>query len=86
MVSFNWIERHISFLTARLGIYRLDAGDEFFFEPTPGFYGFISQGTTACLNEAIRMLADHIESRTAPVIEEWKEGSIGGREVLGVAS
>jgi len=62
----------MSFLTARLGIYRLDAGEEFFFEPTPGFYGFISQGTTACLNEAIRMLADHIESRTAPVIEDWK--------------
>jgi len=72
MVSFNWIDKQMGFLTGRLGVYRLNAGDDFFFEPTPGFYGFISQGTTDCLNEAIRMLADHIESRTAPVIEEWK--------------
>lgn len=71
MVSFNWIERHMTFLTARLGVYRLDAGDAFFFEPTPGFYGFISQGTTACLNEAIRLLSGHIRSRTSPIIEEW---------------
>jgi hypothetical protein len=72
MVSFNWIDRQMSFLSARLGVYRLDAGDRFFFDPTPGFYGFISQGTTACLNEAIQILASHIDSGTAPTIEEWK--------------
>lgn len=73
MVSFNWIERQMIFLTGRLGVYRLDAGDGFFFEPTPGFYGFISQGTTTCLNEAIRLLSGHIKARTSPIIEEWSD-------------
>jgi hypothetical protein len=74
MVPFSWIEKEMSFLTACMGVYRLNAGDDFFFEPTPGFYGFISQGTVNSLNEGIRILSDHIRSRTTPVIEEW-EGS-----------
>ncbi len=61
----------MTFLTGRMGIYRLNAGDDFFFDPTPGFYGFVSQGTTRCLNEAMRLLADHIESSSCPIIEEW---------------
>lgn len=72
MVPCNWIGRQITYLTGQMGVYRLEAGSAFFFEPTPGFYGFIAQGTTEALNDAMGMLARHIESPTAPVIEKWK--------------
>ena len=74
MISLEWIEKQMAYLTSMLGVYRLGAGQDFFFEPTGGFYGFISQGKVEPLNEAIRMMARHIASRTAPIIEDW-EGS-----------
>jgi hypothetical protein len=70
-VKIDWIDSQINYLTSHLGIYRLN-DDEFFFEPTPGFYGFISQGTTESLNEAIKILSNFIASPTAPIIEKWK--------------
>lgn len=73
MVSEEWIERQIVFLNSHLGIHKLDSNN-FFFEPTGGFYGFISQGRVEPLNEAMRMLADHLLSLSAPIIEDW-EGS-----------
>jgi hypothetical protein len=73
MVSEEWIDRQIVFLNSRLGIYKLDS-ENFFFEPTGGFYGFIAQGDVKPLNEAMRMLADHLYSLSAPIIENW-EGS-----------
>ena len=72
MVSFHWIEKHMSYLTGRLGVYKLNASNKFFFEPTPGFYGFIAQGTTEVLNEAVKMMADYIESSTSPAIDAWE--------------
>lgn len=72
MVPFSWIEKQFVFLTSRLGIYRPGSGKDFFFEPTPGFYGFISQGTTQCLNEGMMMLARHIGASSCPIIEQWK--------------
>ncbi len=74
-ISFTWIDRQMAYLTSMIGLYRLDANDTFFFEPTPGFYGYIAQGTTDCLNDAIKMLARHIKAHGAPVIEEWRESS-----------
>lgn len=71
MVTCNWTERTMAYLSGRLGVYRLDAGNEFFLEPTPGFYGFIAQGTTDALNEAMRTLASHIGAPTSPIIESW---------------
>jgi hypothetical protein len=70
-ISIKWIDEQISYLNAKLGIYKPDAAQEFFFEPTGGFYGFIAQGRIDALNEAMRMLSNHISSRTAPVIEDW---------------
>ncbi|HUU11900.1 MAG TPA: hypothetical protein VM431_15350 [Phycisphaerae bacterium] len=67
----------MSHLTASMGVFRLDAASDFFFEPTPGFYGFISQGVTSALNDAMQMLARHIGSPTAPVIEPW-DGPVMG--------
>ena len=72
MIKLTWVDKQMAFLTGWMGPYRLNSGDEFFFEPTPGFYGFISQGTTDALNRAMRILADHIESTTCPIIDEWK--------------
>jgi hypothetical protein len=46
-------------------------GENFFFEPTPGFYGYIAQGKPEALNDAIRILADHIESPSVPFIKDW---------------
>lgn len=70
-IEIDWVDKQFQFLTSRIGIYKL--GDpEFFFEPTPGFYGFISQGKTEVLNEAIKILADFIGLSTAPIIEPWK--------------
>jgi hypothetical protein len=73
MVSEEWIEKQIVFLNSNLGIYKLDSNN-FFFEPTGGFYGFISQGRVEPINEAIRMLANHVLSLSVPIIEDW-EGS-----------
>lgn len=52
MVTLKWIDEQLAFLTSRLGIYRLGAVKDFFFDPTPGFYGFISQGSIEALNKA----------------------------------
>lgn len=71
MITPDWIDTQIGFLNLRLGIYKPSAGRDFFFDPTPGFYGFISQGSTPALNEAMRMLADHIIAPSSPRIEEW---------------
>lgn len=71
MISPDWINKQIAFLNLRLGIYRLSAGRDFHFDPTPGFYGFISQGSTEALNEAMGMLANHIIAPSSPRIEEW---------------
>ncbi|MCF7855905.1 MAG: hypothetical protein K9N51_13990 [Candidatus Pacebacteria bacterium] len=71
MITPEWINTQIGFLNLRLGIYQPFAGRDFYFDPTPGFYGFISQGSTSALNEAIRMLADHIIAPSSPRIEEW---------------
>ena len=70
-ITPEWINKQVGFLNMRLGIYRLADGGDFFFDPTPGFYGFISQGSTSALNEGIRMLADHIIAPSSPLIEEW---------------
>jgi ribosomal protein S27AE len=70
-IEIDWIDKQFEFLTGRIGIFKL-SDPEFFFEPTPGFYGFISQGKTEVLNEAIKILADFIGLSTAPIIEPWK--------------
>jgi hypothetical protein len=62
----------LAFLTARLGLFRPEAGSAFFFEPTPGFYGFIAQGSVEDLTGALRMLAEHIECPTTPRVQKWK--------------
>ena len=72
MVSIEWINKQMAYLSSNLGIYKLHAVEDFFFEPSPGFYGFIAQGSTEVLNEAMQMLARHIGSSTYPVIEDWK--------------
>jgi hypothetical protein len=72
MVSDEWIDKQISYLNSRLGIYRLESAENFFFEPTGGFYGFIAQGRVEPLNEAMRMLANHLLSPSAPIIEDWE--------------
>lgn len=69
------VYKYLSFLNSSLGIYKLNSGNDFFFEPTPGYYGFICQGTTECLNEGIKIIANHIESKTSPIIEEWKNSA-----------
>lgn len=56
MVTLEWIDRQMAFLSSWLGVYRLNAGDKFFFDPNPGFYGFISQGNTKALNEAMSLI------------------------------
>lgn len=71
MITPEWINTQIGFLNLRLGIYQPSVGRDFYFNPTPGFYGFISQGSTSALNEAMRMLADHIIAPSSPRIEEW---------------
>jgi len=72
MVTLKWIDEQLAFLTSRLGIYRLGAVKDFFFDPTPGFYGFISQGSIEALNKAMSILAEHTQSPTKPIIEEWE--------------
>lgn len=72
MITSEWIEAQIRFLNIRLGLFKLSAGQEFFYDPTPGFYGFISQGSVSALNEAMRMLSDFVLAPSSPVIEEWE--------------
>lgn len=62
----------MAYLSSNLGIYKLHAVNDFFFEPTPGFYGFIAQGSTEALNEGMQILARHIGSPNYPIIEEWQ--------------
>jgi len=71
MATCGWVEGRLAFLSAHLGMYRLDAGGRFLFEPTPRFYGSIAQGTTEALNAGMRQLAEHVGAATAPVIEPW---------------
>lgn len=71
MASFNWITKEFSYLTGRMGVYRLDACEKFFFEPTKEFYQSISNGAVANLNQAVQNIASFIECSTYPVIEEW---------------
>ncbi len=71
-INYSWIESQFAYLNGRIGIYKLGSKDDFFFDPTPGFYGFIAQGTTKALNEGIKILADFICSATCPIIEDWK--------------
>jgi len=71
MDFYSWIDKQMVYLSSRLGVYRHNAGDNFHFDPTPGFYGFISQGTTEALNQAMVLLANHIGSTSVPIIEEW---------------
>jgi hypothetical protein len=75
MASLKWINKQFLTLSSKIGVYKLHAGEDFFFEPTPGFYGFISQGTTDVLNKAMHMLANHIGYSHCPIIEDW-EGPI----------
>lgn len=72
MVSPEWVEEQMVYLTARIGIYRPDAREKFFFEPIGGFYGLIAQGSTEALNDGMRMLADHIQCIGCPVIQGWE--------------
>jgi hypothetical protein len=62
----------LQFLNTHIGLCRPDEGEGFFFDPTPGFYGWISQGTTQALNQALRILANHIAVRQVPLIEPWQ--------------
>ncbi len=71
MVTPDWMNTQIGFLNLRLGIYKPSAGRDFYFDPSPGFYRSISKGSTPALNEAMRMLADHIIAQSSPLIEEW---------------
>ena len=71
-VNYSWIDSQFDYLNSRIGIYKLGSKDDFFFDPTPGFYGFISQGTTKILNEGIKILSEYIGLTTRPIIEDWK--------------
>ncbi len=72
MISLEWIDAQMAYLTSHLEVYKPESGEDFFFDPTPGFYGFIAQGITDDLNEAMRMLGKHIGSPSAPIIEDWR--------------
>lgn len=72
MISIEWIDAQMAYLTSHLGVYKLESGEDFFFDPAPGFYGFIAQGITDDLNEAMWMLGKHIGSPSVPIIEDWK--------------
>lgn len=71
-VTMEWINKQMAYLSSNLGVYKLHSLEDFFFEPTPGFYGFLAQGSTEALNEGIKMLARHIGSLNYPVIEKWE--------------
>lgn len=73
-MKHEWFNQQTAFLNAKLGLYQLSAGRNFFFDPTPSFYGLICQGTTDALNQGLRRLADHIIAPSSPVIDPW-EGS-----------
>lgn len=66
MIDEAWVNRNLTRLTLGAGIIRPHEGDEFVFDPTPGFYGFIAQGTTDALNGGMRILAEHIGSPSRP--------------------
>jgi len=68
----EWINQQLAFLNAKVGLYQVSAGSDFLFDPTPGFYGFICQGTIPVLNDAIRLLADHILAPSSPTIDPWE--------------
>lgn len=75
MITFYDIDKIMGVLTGHLGIYRLDAGDNFFFEGTKDFYNGITRGTVDCLNNALDILARHIGAKSVPIIEPWKGSS-----------
>jgi hypothetical protein len=62
----------LAFLTAHLGLFRPGIGEAFFFEPTPGFYGSIAQGSVQALTDALVILARHVECPSTPTVQEWK--------------
>ncbi len=62
----------LAFLTASLGLFRPGIGEAFFFEPTPGFYGSIAQGSVQTLTDALAILARHVECPSTPTVQEWK--------------
>ncbi len=72
MITSEWIEEQITFLNMRMGLFKVASGHEFFYDPTPGFYGFISQGSVSALNEAMRILSDFVLAPSFPVIGEWE--------------
>lgn len=74
-VSVRWIDKEMAHLSSCLGPFRINALDDFFFEPTDAFYALTGSGKTTALNEAIQILAKHIGSNTAPIIEEWDGSS-----------
>lgn len=70
-IDESWIDRQITLLTLNLGVIRPKEGSEYVFNPTPGFYGFISQGNIDALNEAMGILANHLGYRYRPIVEPW---------------
>src|SRR5712692_1192860 len=62
----------LAFLTAHLGLFRPGIGEAFFFEPTPGFYASIAQGSVQTLTDALAILARHVECPSTPTVQEWK--------------
>lgn len=76
MITSEWIEAQIRFLNIRLGLFKLSAGQEFFFDPTPGFYGFISQGSVSALNDAMRMLSDFVLAPSFPLLKNGRDPPI----------
>ena len=70
-----WIDKEMAYLSSCLGLYRLESGTQFFFNPTPEFYTALGQGSVKSLNKAMSALADHIKSPSAPVIESWNGSS-----------
>ncbi|MEW5911336.1 MAG: hypothetical protein AB1814_02185 [Thermodesulfobacteriota bacterium] len=62
----NWFDEQIPFLSARVGIYRLN--EKFFFDPTPRFYMSLRRQTNIALNEALMQLGGHIHVPILPSI------------------
>src|SRR5713226_7895650 len=62
----------LAFLTANLGLFRPGIGEAFFFEPTPGFYRSIAQGSVQALTDALVILARHVECPSTPTVQEWQ--------------
>ncbi|MFB3879609.1 MAG: hypothetical protein ACE149_00020 [Armatimonadota bacterium] len=72
MPDVDWMRQQFGYLSLQLGAYKLGDRDGFLFDPTPGFYGLIAQGTTEALNFGMWQLADHVGARGTPVVEEWE--------------